>query len=319
MLAGAFASGQGLGESKESKRAAAEIAEIKALAAPPKLLNAPSLLGALRGGDAPVVDVSASPINLKQHILQSQSIARQEVDRGNGLNGDAWVVLSKPSSEHEETCIVCLGQDGAGRLRGAIGWWPSGARTAKGPLQPGDATRSIAINDDSFSCIVLPHPTVTGVGENSTVPRLLLPHLLRALVPGDAVSPRDSARRAQTHNHLARTSTHMIAHTAPSTLRSFFIAWQAPMPATSNLNAPLPVQLAETVRQYQVARAQINARLQRGGASSEEKQHVRALLGEAYRGIEVPLAATSPSSPSGQSQPLWPSRPSGDSCLHPPP
>jgi len=46
------------------------------------------------------------------------------------------------------------------------------------------------------------------------------------------------------------------------------------------------VQLAETVRQYQVARAQINARLQRGGASSEEKQHVRALLGEAYRGIE---------------------------------
>ena len=84
--------------------------------------------------------------------------------------------------------------------------------------------------------------------------------------------------------------------TAPSTLRSFFVAWQAPMPATSNLNAPLPVQLAETVRQYQVARAQINARLQRGGASSEEKQHVRALLGEAYRGIEVPLAAASPSS-----------------------
>ena len=60
-----------------------------------------------------------------------------------------------------------------------------------------------------------------------------------------------------------------------------------PAPSTSDTLAPIPLQLAETTRMYHVSRAQINARMQRGGASSEEKGYTRALLAEALERIEL--------------------------------
>jgi hypothetical protein len=55
-----------------------------------------------------------------------------------------------------------------------------------------------------------------------------------------------------------------------------------PAPATSDLSAPVPLQLAETMRQFHVSRAQVNARLQRGGASADEKHHVKMLQQELH-------------------------------------
>jgi hypothetical protein len=54
-------------------------------------------------------------------------------------------------------------------------------------------------------------------------------------------------------------------------------------PAMSELDAPMPLQLCESVRMFLTARAQVSARLQRRGASDAEKHHVRVLFAEAYR------------------------------------
>ena len=40
--------------------------------------------------------------------------------------------------------------------------------------------------------------------------------------------------------------------------------------------------LKETMRQFHVSRAQVNARLQRGGASADEKHHVKMLQQELH-------------------------------------
>ena len=61
----------------------------------------------------------------------------------------------------------------------------------------------------------------------------------------------------------------------------------APVPATSDLHGPIPLQLAETTRQFLTAKAQVNARLQRGGATDDEKQHVSMLLAESLDKISL--------------------------------
>ena len=55
------------------------------------------------------------------------------------------------------------------------------------------------------------------------------------------------------------------------------------VPASSDIDAPVPLQLCEAFRQYHVAKAQVHARLTRGGAGDEEKKFVKqVLLKEAY-------------------------------------
>ena len=100
---------------------------------------------------------------------------------------------------------------------------------------------------------------------------------------------------------------------------------RAPEPYSSGLSAPMPLQLAESAREYIVARSQarlaialaglaiglalvptrtlmltlaltltltptpsqVNARLQRGGAGADEKAHVRSLLSEAFERLTL--------------------------------
>ena len=231
-LAGAFASKKGLGETKEQKKEAAEIQEIKRLAAPPTWVRK-ELLIELRSTALDSVTLSASPIDVREAIVVgSKAIARvSQRNSGNGQDptGDWWAILLKPDkAEMAEEAVVCLGQDSEGKVRGAIGWWPSRVRTASGDaLCAANAIRALSIDDEGFPAVVMPHPTVDGVGENN----------------------------------------------------------KQPAPATSDILAPVPLQLSETMRQYHVGRSQVNARLQRGGASDDEKQHIRLLLNEACQRI----------------------------------
>lgn len=209
-LAGAFAGrGKGLGETKEERREAAEIAEIKALGAVPKWADA-SLLADLRrlSSAEASVTLAAAPVDIRQSIMNSKAIARLPSVE----DGTNWAVLCKPIGQQE--CVICLGQDDGGKIQGAIGWWP--VRKGDVALRAADAVRCVLLDDSEHPSVTIPHPTVQGVGEN---------------------------------------------HTTPA-------------PATSDLSAPVPLQLAETMRQFHVSRAQVNARLQRGGASADEKHHV---------------------------------------------
>ena len=112
-LRGAFASGRGLGETKQTRREAAEIHEIKSLADPPKWATA-TLFSQLRerakqeqtsGGLDSVLD---SP-----SLVRSKLICRLQGASADGVGepvGDWWLVLCKSNSPDED-CIVCLGQD----------------------------------------------------------------------------------------------------------------------------------------------------------------------------------------------------------------
>ena len=61
----------------------------------------------------------------------------------------------------------------------------------------------------------------------------------------------------------------------------------APVPAARNLLAPPPCHLAEAVREGLLARRQIRARLQRGGAAEAERAHCRLLLDGAQVRLEA--------------------------------
>ena len=215
-LAGAFA-GKGLGETKEQRREAAEIAEIKALGAVPKWADA-SLLADLRrlSSAEASVKLAAAPVDIRQSIMNSKAIARLPAVE----DGTNWAVLCKPIGQQE--CVICLGQDDGGKIQGAIAWWP--ARKGDVALRAADAVRCVLLDDSEHPPVTISHPTVQGVGEN---------------------------------------------HTTPA-------------PATSDLSAPVPLQLAESMRQFHVSRAQVNARLQRGGASADEKHHLKMLQQELH-------------------------------------
>ena len=241
-LAGAFASSKnGLGQTKQQKKEQAEIEELLRMAEPPTWA-APSLLADLRSGAAEAsATLASSPIDVREAVIpQSKAIARVAPSatvkaKAGQPTGDYWAVLLKPGAAGappDEEVVMCLGQDADGKLRGAIGWWPAGARKAAGDVfRAADAARCVPLDDAAgeYPAEAMPHPTVTGVGENN----------------------------------------------------------KEPGPATSDTLAPIPLQLAETTRMYHVSRAQINARMQRGGASSEEKGYTKGLLVEALERIEL--------------------------------
>ena len=182
-LAGAFAQKKGLGETKQQRKEAAEIAEIKALAAPPKWASS-SLLSELRASAIAGTSrtLSDSPVDIRKAVInQSKAVARLTHDgTGNEPTGEFWAVLLKPTAakdmairDSSEEVVVCLGQDADGKARGAIGWWHSETRKASGGTFRGaEAIRCVPLDDESgeFPAQQMAHPTVTGVGENSTAP-----------------------------------------------------------------------------------------------------------------------------------------------------
>lgn len=224
-LSGAFAAGGGgLKLSKEEKREALEIAELKTMAEPPAWASSPELLGELCSKEdvGPAQRLADAPLDCHDAIVRSRSIARLETE-----GGGPWYAILPPKSDDESLeAVLCLGKDDAHLVYGAIGWWPAEKLLkAGGPLRAADAVKVVRVDGAEYPSCMLGHPTVIGVGENH----------------------------------------------------------KAPVPASSDIDAPVPLQLCEAFRQYHVAKAQVHARLTRGGAGDEEKKFVKqVLLKEAY-------------------------------------
>ena len=240
-LAGAFAKKKGLGaETKEERRTALELAELEAMAVPPAWIPAElmsSLRAAARASGGEAVTLAEAPVDVKEFLLRAKCIGRIEREAGEGASdgepeGRWWACCNatKPSKAADECVLVCLGLTAERQLCGAIGWWAAdGEKAAKAepPLSAEGACRIALLGDEEgqYPAATLSHPTIVGIGANSTDPQ----------------------------------------------------------PASQNLRAPMPIQLAESTREYLIATAQVNARLQRGAAAAGEKTHVRALFKEAHK------------------------------------
>lgn len=226
MLAGAFSSGKGLPASKEEKREAAEIAELKAFEKPPSWASSAlfsELLSRSCLESTPAVAPSAAPFSLPHVIVGATAVAR--IEKGEDDDGRWWAVRSAP--KEDQVLILCLSQDGKSRLKGVAAWWPTSSFDPKKPLRADDAARVLAIYDlaeeAELPAADVGHVTVIGVGENNV----------------------------------------------------------APTPAQGGLSGPSPLHLAECTRLALLAKQQVNARLQRAGASASEKAHIKVLLKEA--------------------------------------
>jgi hypothetical protein len=235
-LAGAFASGSGLPETKQERREKQEIAELKAFDATPKWASEHLLADvrarAVAEGIAPV-----SPAAFEMHtalvnasaIVKFASAAKNISDDPVVPEGAWWAALApKPADAAGERMVLCLGQDGELRLRAAVAWWSASQWPASAPLRAADATKIVLIDDDDAEGKVQPplalgHPTVDGVGEKG-----------------------------------------------------------APAPVQCDMHGAAVLHLAEGARLCLLARQQVSARLQRGGASADERELIKLLLREVH-------------------------------------
>ena len=232
MLAGAFASGKGLKESKEEKKERLEVAELSRLLEPPKWVT-PSLLAELRTAASGESSTSSMVNIVEDAVMRASTVAKIETDAGEPL----WAVLAPPGGEaHESYTVVCLSQAEDHKLVGAAAFFSAahkGGGGFKAALRAADATRIVLIDGDASDAMPLGHPTVVGLGENDSTP----------------------------------------------------------YPASSDMTAPACVHLAEAMRLFLDGKALINARLQRGGASTDERAFVqKRLLGEAGRRLHAVCA-----------------------------
>ena len=248
-LTNAFASGKGFGDSKREKREAAELAEVKAIADAPACFNARDCLlmallaRAKETACANVRSVDDAPISLRDAVVRSSKIARLCSDEPMGFPFSFALVAPKDLWPNEEVAVVCLGMDAKHVLRGAIGYWPAGT-SLKAQLKAADAIRIVLLAD---------------VATASTA----------------EASAADATAATPASRHAAVKLGHPTI---------FGVGENNKMPTlgTQEFNGPPALHLAEAFRQYFISRAQVNARLQRGGAVEAEKAHVKSLYSKAH-------------------------------------
>ena len=250
-LKGAFARKCTVKESKAERREAMEIAELRAMEEPPSWAEA-ALLEAARGRADATCTLAGAPFDVLAALACAKQVAKlpppEPAATGAAVDGEAavgeWWAARVVTSTREpppsggggdeddaaEEVLVCLGQDGEGRLRGAIGWWPAGAlgRAESTPGAAG-ASRCVRIDEAESSARWMQHVSVQGLGEGG----------------------------------------------------------KRPEPVGLNVHAPPPCHLAEGVRLALLAKRQVSARLQRGGAAEAERAHCKLLLGLAQTRLQA--------------------------------
>ena len=249
-LKGAFARKSAVKESKAERREAMEIAELRAMEDPPSWAEAVLLEAARSRADA-TCTLAGAPFDVLAALACAKQVAKlpppEPAATGAAVDGEAavgewWAARVATAKEPPpsggagddddaaEEVLVCLGQDGEGRLRGAIGWWPAGA-LGRAESSPGaaNALRCVRIDEAESSARWMQHVSVQGLGEGG----------------------------------------------------------KRPEPVGLNVHAPPACHLAEGVRLALLARRQVSARLQRGGAAEAERAHCKLLLGLAQTRLQA--------------------------------
>ena len=241
--------------------------------------------------------------DVRDAILHARAIARFENAGGLRATRDepdgTWFLVQppKPAGWSTEEPILCVGMTKAKTLCGAVGSWPKALLTAPkngtaAPLRVEDATRIVLIDDDAS--IVRPGSPGLLAGSPSQLgsqspalaarcspaatrasPALGSPAARRSPAPGTVVGAAGAVTGAETYLYPPMAMGHPTVsgvgedHTRPAS-------------AASDLLAPVPLHVCEAVRLHLVAKVQVGARLQRGGASDDEKAYARLLLKEGF-------------------------------------
>jgi hypothetical protein len=260
-LKGAFASGgPGLKESKDERRERLELAEMAALAAPPAWAASASLLTELRQ------------------------------KAGSSSNAESVRLSEAPLFGTASTPRAGGGND----VRDAI----LNARVIARLVIPHDAMRTKQ-EPDGVWFAVLP-PKATGWPSDEVVLCLgMSKGLTLCGAVGSWPKSKFSAKQTLAVNEASRI---VLIDDADGAFGALFMGHATvagvgedhtrPMPAQQNIHAQVPVHLCEMVHLHLLAKAQVNARLQRGGASDDEKAHVKTLLKQAFTRLQSIVKAT---------------------------